>query len=425
MSTNLPRPGARGFKFFRPIHLVAQLRQAETFTGTLPLQTSENSKTPPQIPSRGSRPWFWALLSIFILFSTYAFSQNDVGSIVGFVTDQSGAALAGATVVAINEGTGETRTVTTDAAGHYALPNLVPAPYTIRVESQGFQKYESTHNTLASNSTISIEAKLSVGAANQTVEVTSTAALLQTQSAAVQSEVTGEQVQKQELNGRNPIYMTQFLPGVVSTATLGDFNYAFNSGDTFNINGARTQDTLYTIDGAPAVRTRDDGEIIAGVKSESVQEMQILTADYSAEYGGASGAQVRIVTKSGTTNFHGTAYEYLRNSAMNANTWSRNLNPQTRFPSPFVYNNFGFAVGGPIWAPGVPFLDHLRNRFFFFVNEDWVRYRFATTNNATVPTNLMRQGNFSELLNPATPAASSSTSPAPARYTEPPPACPM
>jgi Carboxypeptidase regulatory-like domain/TonB-dependent Receptor Plug Domain len=340
------------------------------------------------------------LLSVF---SHPALAQNDVGSIVGFVTDQSGAALAGATVVAVNEGTGETRTVSTDSAGHYALPNLVPAPYTLTVESKGFQKYQSTHNTLASNSTISIEAKLSVGQASQTVEVTSTAALLQTQSAAVQSEVTGEQVQKQELNGRNPIYMTQFLPGVVSTATLGDFNYAFNSGDTFNINGARTQDTLYTIDGAPAVRTRDDGEIIAGVKSESVQEMQILTADYSAEYGGASGAQVRIVTKSGTTNFHGTAYEYLRNSAMNANTWSRNLNPATRFPSPFVYNNFGFAVGGPIWAPGVPFLDHLRNRFFFFVNEDWVRYRFATTNDATVPTNLMRQGNFSELLSPSNP----------------------
>ena len=133
-------------------------------------------------------------------------------------------------------------------------------------EATGFQKFESTHNVLASNSTISIDAKLTLGEATQTVEVTATAALLQTQSAAVQSEITGQQIQKQELNGRNPIYMTQFLPGAVSTATLGDFNFAFNSGDAFNINGARTQDTLYTIDGAPAVRTRDDGEIIAGVK---------------------------------------------------------------------------------------------------------------------------------------------------------------
>src|ERR1700733_12477631 len=349
--------------------------------------------------------WFCAalLISISIFFSAPALAQNDVGSIVGFVTDSSGAVVPNAKVIVKNEGTGESRTVTTDSSGHYAIPNLPPTSYTMTAEATGFQKFESTHNVLASNSTISIDAKLTLGAATQTVEVTATAALLQTQSPAVQSEITGQQIQKQELNGRNPIYMTQLLPGSVSTATLGDFNFAFNSGDAFNINGARTQDTLYTIDGAPAVRTRDDGEIIAGVKPDAVQEMQVLTAAYSAEYGGASGAQVRIVTKSGTTNFHGSAYEYLRNSAMNANTWSRNLNAQTHFPSPFVYNNFGFAVGGPVWAPKVPFLDSLRNRFFFFINEDWIRYRFAATQNMTVPTALMREGNFSELLSPSNP----------------------
>jgi hypothetical protein len=341
--------------------------------------------------------WLCAVLLVQI-FSTAAFAQNDVGSIVGFVTDQSGAVVPKVKVTATNEGTGEARTVTSDAQGHYTLPNLSPAIYTLTAAGSGFEKFVSTHNTLASNSTISIDAHLTVGQASQTVEVTGTAELLQTQSASVQSEITGTQIQKQELNGRNPIYMTQFLPGVTSSATLGDFNFAFNSGDTFNINGARTQDTEYTIDGAPAVRTRDDGEIIAGASVDAVQEMQVLTADYSAEYGGASGAQVRIVTKSGTHDFHGTAYEYLRNSAMNANTWSRNLSPQTRFAAPFVYNNFGFAVGGPIWAPKIPILDHLRNKFFFFVSEDWIRYRFDATEQEAVPTDLMRQGNFSELL---------------------------
>ena len=140
-----------------------------------------------------------------------------------------------------NEGTGESRTVSTDASGHYAVPNLPPTVYTMTAEATGFQKFESTHNVLASNSTISIDAVLTLGAATQTVEVTADpAALLQTQSAAVQSEINGEQTQKMELNGRNPIYMTQFLPGVLSTATLGDFNFAFNIGDSFNINGART-----------------------------------------------------------------------------------------------------------------------------------------------------------------------------------------
>lgn len=344
--------------------------------------------------------YFCAALLLCLPFSTQIWAQNDVGTIVGFVTDQAGAVVPNAKVIGKNEGTGETRTESTDAQGHYTFPNLLPAVYTLKVDAPGFREFESNHNPLASNSTMSINAKLSLGQATQTVRVTDTAALLQTQSAAVQSEITGQQIQKQELNGRNPVYMTQFLPGVSSSATLGDFNFAFNSGDTFNINGSRTQDTEYTLDGAPAVRTRDDGELIAGANVDAVQEMQVLTADYSAEYGGASGAQVRIVTKSGTTDFHGSMYEYLRNSAMNANTWTRNLNPATRFASPFRYNNFGFAVGGPVWAPKVPLLDSLRNTFFFFVNEDWIRYRFTATQTAAVPTNLMRQGNFSELLGP-------------------------
>lgn len=332
--------------------------------------------------------------------SNRAFAQNDVGSIVGFVTDQSGAVVPNARVTISNEGTGEARTVSSDAQGRYTVPNLSPAIYTMTAEAPGFQKFVSTHNTLASNTTIDIDAKLSVGQMTQTVRVSDTAAVLQTQSGSVQSEVTGTQVQKEELNGRNPIYMAQLLPGVNSNSTLGDFNYAFNSGDTFRINGARTQDTQFTLDGSPAVRTRDDGQIIAGANVDSVQEIQVLTADYSAEYGGASGAQVRIVTKSGTTDFHGALYEYLRNSAMNANDWERNLNPATRFPAPFRYNNFGFAVGGPIWIPKVPFMHTWRNKFFFFVNEDWVRYRFTDTQQQAVPTNLMRQGNFSELLGP-------------------------
>lgn len=332
-----------------------------------------------------------------------AFGQNDVGSVVGFVTDQSGAVIPNAKVTVTNEGTGETRVVTSDAEGHYTVPNLSPAVYAVTAEAGGFSKFVSAHNRLASNSTVEINAKLNVGAATQTVEVSETAVVLQTQSAAIQSEVTASQVQKQELNGRNPIYMAQLLPGVISNATMGDFNFAFNSGQTFEVNGARVNDTRYLIDGASATRTRADGQIIAGANVDSVQEMQVLTGDYSAEYGSASGAQVRIVTKSGTRDFHGTLYEYLRNSDMNANTWTRNLTPATAFRVPFVYNNFGFSVGGPAWIPGVSFLGPVRDRFFFFVNEDWIRYRFSATQTMAVPTALMRQGNFSELLSASEP----------------------
>jgi len=335
-----------------------------------------------------------------IIFSIAAFSQNDVGSIVGFIKDQSGAVIPNARVTVTNESTGESRTVSADAQGRYTIPNLPPAIYTMNAEAPGFQKFVSKANTLASNSTIDIDGNLTVGQATQTVEVSGTAQVLQTQSGAVQSEITGAQVEKQELNGRNPIYMTQLLPGVNSTATLGDFNFSFNSGDTFRINGARVQDTQYWIDGSPAVRTRNDGQIIAGANVSAVQEIQVLTANYSPEYGSASGAQVRIVTKSGGSNFHGDLYEYLRNSAMNANDWERNLNPATQFPAPFRYNNFGFAVGGPMWIPKIKPMETWRNKFFFFVSEDWVRYRFTDTENQAVPTDRMRQGDFSELLGP-------------------------
>ena len=117
--------------------------------------------------------------------------------------------------------------------------------------------------------------------------------------------MTGTQIQKEELNGRNPIYMAQMLPGVISNATMGDFNFAFNSGDTFEVNGARQNDTKYTIDGAMASRTRGDSQIIAGANVDSVQEMQVLTGDYCGRVRKRLGSSNTNLTKSGTRDFHG------------------------------------------------------------------------------------------------------------------------
>ncbi len=199
------------------------------------------------------------------------------------------------------------------------------------------------------------------------------------------------------MNGRNPLYMASLVPGVRSNNTLGDFNFSLDNGG-YNINGARQQDTLITIDGAPATRTRANGTSIAVPNVDATQEIQVLTADYSAEYGRAAGGQIRIVTKSGTTDFHGAASEYFRNSAMNANAWHRNLSKTTDFASPFRYNDFGFDIGGPVAIPHV--WEKWRQKFFWFVAQEWTRYRFTDTQEQTVPTALMRQGNFSELLGP-------------------------
>ena len=341
---------------------------------------------------------FCALLSILILLPGAARAQSDVGAISGFIRDTSGALVPNATVTIKDEGTGEQHAVTSDAQGHYTVTNLRPGSYSMSADAQGFKKFVSIHNTLSASTTLSLDGGLAVGAMTQTVEVTATASVLQTESGSVQSEVTGQQIRDQELNGRNPLYMGSLLPGLHSTSTLGDFNFAVGGGVPFQINGARTQDTLVTFDGAPAVRTRGSGAVIGVASVDATQEMQVLTADYEAEYGSAAGGQIRLVTKSGTRDFHGSLYEYLRNSAMNANTWQRNQSSTTRFASPFRYNNFGFAVGGPVWIPGVHFTDHLRQKLFWFVNEDWTRYRFSDTQTQAVPTLRMRQGDFSELL---------------------------
>ena len=336
---------------------------------------------------------------IIVMVPAAAFGQSDKSTIGGFVTDQSGAVVPNAKIVLTNEATRESYTVTTDSQGRYTVTNLSAGEYALTAEKNGFKKYVSSHNTLAANTTLALDAPLTVGAATEQVTVTATAQTLQTQSAAVQAEITGKQVSDQELNGRNPLYMGSLVPGMRTGSTLGDFNFAVGGGNPFQVNGARPQDTMVFFDGAPAVRTRGNGAIIGVASVDATQEMQVITSDYQAEYGDAAGGQVRMVTKSGTRDFHGSAYEYLRNSAMNANTWVRNQSPSTRFASPYRYNNFGFTFGGPVWIPKTG-MDRFRDKFFFFVNEDWIRYRFTDSQTQAVPTLRMRTGDFSEFLGP-------------------------
>ncbi len=336
------------------------------------------------------------LLAVSFCVCLSAFAQSDTGTISGFVKDPTGSVVPNAKVLIKSEATGEEHAVTTDASGHYTVTNLVPGLWSLEVQVPGFKHFESKHNTLQANSSIELDGNLEVGQTTETVEVTATAQVLQTESGSVQAEVTGTQIQDQELNGRSPIYASQFLPGVRSSGTLGDFNGVGLSGNPFSINGSRSQDTLVTVDGAPAMRTRANGAVIGVGDVDATQEIQVLTADYAAEYGRAAGGQIRMVTKSGTTDFHGSLYEYFRNSDLNANTWSRNLSTSTNFASPFRYNNFGFSFGGPIAIPGK--WEKLRQKVFVFVASEWTRERNTQTQTQAVPTTLMRQGNFSELL---------------------------
>jgi Carboxypeptidase regulatory-like domain/TonB-dependent Receptor Plug Domain len=336
-------------------------------------------------------------IGVLFLFAAVALAQSDNGTITGFAKDPSGANVPKAKVTLKNEATGVTQRETTNDAGYYVFNSVPPGLYTVSVEAAGFKKFDSLHNKLDSNAILELNASLSVGAATETVEVVASAQSLQTESSAVEKLVTRAQIDGLELNGRNPLFMASLQPGMRSGSTLGDFNFSLTNGG-YSVNGARSQETTITFDGAPAVRTRANGTGIAVADVDSTEEMQVLTSNYAPEYGRAAGGQIRIVTKGGGATFHGGAYEYFRNSDMNANTWGRNQSVTTNFASPFRYNQFGFNVGGPIFIPN--HFNSGRDKWFFFVGEEWVRYRNVQTQTQEVPTALMHQGNFSELLQP-------------------------
>jgi hypothetical protein len=337
-----------------------------------------------------------ASLTLLILTASLCFGQSDLGSIQGFVKDQSGATVPSAKITLTNQ-SGLERQATTNDAGYFNVTNIPPGSYSIAAEAPGFKRYESVDNKLSASAALSIDVNLTVGATSETVEVTATASALQTESATVQRDVTREQIDALELNGRNPVLMANLVPGTRG-GNLSSLSFGMNQGPS-NINGARTGESLITYDGAPAVRTRANGSSIGAADVDSTQEVQILASSYAPEYGRSSGGQIRILTKTGTREFHGAAYEYVRNTEFNANTWSRNTNASTAFTAPAHYNQFGYNIGGPFYIPGKFNKD--KNKVFWYWGEEWVRFHYSDSNSLEVPSLLMRQGNFSELLNPA------------------------
>jgi hypothetical protein len=337
--------------------------------------------------------------------SGIVFAQSDLGTISGFVKDPSGATVANAKVIVRNQ-TGIERAVSTNDSGFYTITNIPAGFYALSVEAPGFEKYQSTDNKLDPSGHLSIDVPLTVGSSTQTVQVSANVATLQTESATVQELVTRQQIDSLELNGRNPVGLAALVPGARS-GTLANLTFNFSQGPA-NFNGSRNPENLITFDGAPATRTRSNGTSLGAADVDSTQEVQILTANYAPEYGRSSGAQIRVTTKTGTSQFHGAAYEYLRNDAFNANTWARNSNPATAFTAPLRYNQFGYNIGGPVYIPG--HFNTSKSKVFFYWGQEWVKYHFVESGFSAgqaglllVPSVKMRQGDFSELLDPNNP----------------------
>jgi hypothetical protein len=329
--------------------------------------------------------------AVLLLASTPAFAQFERTAVAGTIRDQQGGVMPGVTVTATNQATGTADTAVTDASGFYSFSTLLPGRYTISAELQGFKKSSKTGVQLDAAGAATLDFTLETGALSEEVTVVAEAARLQTE-VALRKTVEAKDIEQLSFNGRNPIGVAALKAGV-SGGSFNNYGFSSLSNGGFNINGSRSDENNITVDGATAIRTRSSGAIVGVQNVDALQEVQVLTGNYMPEFGRASGGQIRFVTKSGSNRFSGNAGYYLRDESLQANTWGRNrsTNPaENSGPAPFDFKQYGYSVGGPI----------LKNRLFFFGAQEWVNFFQVATNTATVPTMLMRQGNFSELLDP-------------------------
>ncbi len=323
--------------------------------------------------------------------ATHLPAQTFYGSIVGTVTDPSGASVPAAAVTLTNTGTSEHRMSETDARGVYQFVNLVPGVYRIDVEKTGFRRLSHPDVQVQVQAAVRIDAVLEVGEVTQTMEVIAQSPLLQTETTALSHVVEGRTVQEMPLNGRNVLNLVELVPGVVPQgSSTGNPMGNQAKGATTNPNGwgnyqvgggMANQSGTY-MDGAP-LNVSYVNSVILVPTQDAIQEFRVATNNVSPEFGRFAGGIVNLATKSGTNQLHGVAYEFLRNRHLNANDFFSNRSNIAR-PA-FSQNQYGANVGGPV----------IKDKTFFFFSWEGFKYRQGIPTVTTVPTAATRTGDFS------------------------------
>ena len=319
--------------------------------------------------------------------SNLAFAQVT-GAISGHIEDASGAAVAGAIITVKNLETGVNRTVTTDDAGVYRAVSLPVGSQEVRVEKAGFQTAVRTGINLVVGQEAVVNLKLEVGQLAQEVAVSSEAPLVDTTTASVSGLVSEREIKELPLNGRSFDSLITLNPGSINY-TYKSPGTVTSSGLTFSVAGRRPLDNVFLLNGIEYTGSSQLSITPGGVSGyllgvDAVREFNVQSGTYSAEYGKRSGAQVTVITQSGTNQFHGSVFEFLRNSAMDARTIF-DINPTpgaTSSAAPFRRNQFGGSIGGPI----------KRDQLFFFANYEGFRHRLGVGSVAVVPDQNVRQG---------------------------------
>ncbi len=353
---------------------------------------------------------FW-LLACLLIITTPLAAQEITGNIYGTVTDSSGAAVVNAKIIVNSAAQGPGfRTLKTNEAGAFAVTFLPAGTYSISVEAQGFKKSTQANLVVNINDKLTANFSLQVGDVAQEVTVQANANQVELQSAQQSGLISGTQVRELSLNNRHFAQLLALQPGVVSN--ISDSIYVGTTNPTggsntvsFSVNGTRQSQNNFTVDGADNVDRGSNITIQQYPSIDAIEEMKIVRTPYSSEFGRAGGGQISVVTKSGTNDFHGTAYEFFRNDKLNANNFFNNFNSVNVIAGkatrpPLRYNDFGYTVGGPVL---IPKLYNGKNKTFFFFSQEYRRVINYNASTVSVPTLEERKGNF---LNPVCTAFS-------------------
>ena len=337
----------------------------------------------------------WIIIFSAALATLPCFGQT-FGEITGVVTDSSGGLVVGATVTVTNPETGVTRTAATNTAGNYTFPSLLPGIYSVKSEMQGFQAEIRNGVELQVQQVARIDFQLKVGSMAETIEVTGGAPLLNTENATVGTVIENKRIVDLPLNGRNFIQLIALSPNVSA-------NFANNGGQTtsrqggdrttqeFSVAGMRREFNYYTLDGIANSDVNFNTYLFLP-SIDALQEFKVQTGVYSAEFGHEA-AQVNVSTKSGTNEYHGALFEFLRNSDLDARPYG--FTSQVPDKNPFKWNQYGFTLGGPIQ---IPKLFNGKNRLFFMSNYEGFKLRNQTQTVYSTAPAAMRTGDFSQLL---------------------------
>jgi hypothetical protein len=332
------------------------------------------------------------VLSCIVLASTavgMAMGQSlDKQQISGTVTDPTGAAVPNASIVVTNQATKVSRTVQTNGSGNYVVLDVPVGSYTLTTTMSGFKTSIITDVAVDVGGKPSRDIALTVGQIGETVEVKADAVTIQTTTSEVGGVISSTEATEIQLNGRNYVQLLTLQPGVSQTVAsgfaIGSGTYGV-SGSAQSVNGIRTDSANYFIDGVDNKDNGGGGNNFVNISPDALQQFRNVASGYDASYGGTSGATVSVAIKSGGRDFHGSAYEYIRNDAIQAYPF-RALSTYSNAPlkTPLRYNDFGYTLGGPIWIPG--FFNRNRDKLFFFGGQEYKRLRQSSITTVSVPT---------------------------------------